>query len=135
MSPSRSELEAYVGLLLYLIEGEKKEYLLIIYVLGHFLRKYSTMTFSVWLIVPASFIARVNSDVYSISQTDIAQRWDIRISEPHIIVMIEHEYVADEKISRAEVSTILAVMITQLRHGHLEEHCIPPVSAFYGPFL
>lgn len=73
--------------------------------------------------------------LFDITDGYCAARWDIRISEPHVIVMIEHEYVADEKISRAEVSTILAVMITQLRHGHLEEHCIPPVSAFYGPFL
>ncbi|KAJ9248172.1 hypothetical protein DTO207G8_7613 [Paecilomyces variotii] len=65
--------------------------------------------------------------LFDITDGYCAARWDIRISEPHIIVMIEHEYVADEKISRAEVSTILAVMITQLRHGHLEEHCIPPV--------
>lgn len=73
--------------------------------------------------------------LFDITDGYCAARWDIRISEPHIIVMIEHEYVADEKISRAEVSTILAAMITQLGHGHLEEHCIPPVSAFYGPFL
>jgi len=66
--------------------------------------------------------------IFKIANGYCAVPWSVRVNEPHTMVTINHNYTADEKISRAEILTIVAVMMTQLEHEHLEEHCIPPVS-------
>ncbi|KAJ9323508.1 hypothetical protein DTO027B5_7966 [Paecilomyces variotii] len=65
--------------------------------------------------------------IFKIANGYCAVPWSVRVNEPHTMVTINHNYTADEKISRAEILTIVAVMMTQLEHEHLEEHCIPPV--------
>lgn len=53
-----------------------------------------------------------------------------REQQPHVIVLIEHYFDGDDKISRAEILTILVAIMTQLEHKSLDAHCITPVSAF-----
>lgn len=51
-----------------------------------------------------------------------------RERQPHVIVLIQHYFDGNDKISRAEVLTILMTITTQLEHKSLDAHCITPVS-------
>jgi Archaeal adenylate kinase len=51
------------------------------------------------------------------------------------MVMIEHPYMGDEKISRTEILTILAVTMTQLEHEYLEEHAVEHVEEIFTHYL
>lgn len=51
-----------------------------------------------------------------------------REDEPHVLIILEHFYEGDEKISRIEVMTALAAIITQMEHDYLESHGVTPVS-------
>ncbi|GAD95905.1 hypothetical protein PMAA_014700 [Paecilomyces variotii No. 5] len=73
--------------------------------------------------------------IFEITDGYCAVPWSVRVNEPHVIVMISHRYTADEKISRAEILTIVAAMMTQLQHKHLEEHCIPPTPKLTFLFM
>ncbi|KAJ9364437.1 hypothetical protein DTO280E4_1683 [Paecilomyces variotii] len=50
-----------------------------------------------------------------------------REDEPHVSIILSCFYQGKEDISHAEVSTILAAMVTQLEHDKLESHSITPV--------
>ncbi|KAJ9396092.1 hypothetical protein DTO282F9_6935 [Paecilomyces variotii] len=49
-----------------------------------------------------------------------------RERQPHVIVLIQHYFDGNDKISRAEVLTILMTITTQLEHKSLDAHCITP---------
>lgn len=51
-----------------------------------------------------------------------------REDEPHVSIVLSYFYQGKEDISHAEVSTILATMVTQLENDNLESHSITPVS-------
>ncbi|KAJ9235411.1 hypothetical protein DTO169E5_6127 [Paecilomyces variotii] len=53
-----------------------------------------------------------------------------RERQPHVIVLIQHYFDGNDKISRAEVLTILMTIMTQLEHKSLDARCITPVMIF-----
>ncbi|KAJ9230638.1 hypothetical protein DTO271D3_6781 [Paecilomyces variotii] len=65
--------------------------------------------------------------MFDITDGYIAWPPDIRADQPHVIIMIDHKYPGDDMISRAEILAIIAVIMTQLQHENLAEHCIIPV--------
>lgn len=52
-----------------------------------------------------------------------------RENEPHILLVLCHEYEGNDNISRGELLSILAAMVTQMEHDYLKSHCITPVSS------
>lgn len=68
--------------------------------------------------------------MFDITDGYIAWPPDIRADQPHVIIMIDHKYPGDDMISRAEILAIIAVIMTQLQHENLAEHCIIPVRIF-----
>lgn len=51
-----------------------------------------------------------------------------RENEPHVLHVLHHFYEGNDDISRGELLTILATMVTQMEHDYLESHYITPVS-------
>ncbi|KAJ9267592.1 hypothetical protein DTO212C5_5950 [Paecilomyces variotii] len=64
-----------------------------------------------------------------------------RENEPHILHVLHHFYEGNDDISRGELLTILATMVTQMEHDYLESHYITPVlvisfmNSFQGRIL
>ncbi|GAD99544.1 hypothetical protein NFIA_002260 [Paecilomyces variotii No. 5] len=61
--------------------------------------------------------------------------------EPHVSIILDHYYQGREDISHAELSTILAAMVTQMEHNKLQSHSITPfllisfMDSFHGRIL
>jgi hypothetical protein len=54
--------------------------------------------------------------------------WLDRQGHPHVMFCLRNDYESDERLLRAELLAIVAVMLTRLRHPFFESHSIIPVS-------